>query len=117
MGKRRQRRVGELIHREISELLEREMSDPRLNSVTITGVEVSPDLRHARVYVSTIGEEIERQEALAGLKHAAGFIRHELGARLRLRYVPELSFHLDKSLERGQRIEELLAKIHRERDA
>lgn len=117
MVSRRQRQVGELLHREISELLEKEMSDPRLSLVTVTAVEVSPDLRHAHVYVSSMGGQEERQEALAGLRHAMGFIRHELSAHLYLRYVPELNFHLDNSLERSQRIEELLTKIEQERDA
>lgn len=111
MVSRRQRQVSELLHREISELLEKEMSDPRLSLVTVTGVEVSPDLRYAQVYVSTMGDQAEHQEALAGLRHAMGFIRHEIGAHLDLRYVPDLSFHLDRSLERGQHIEELLARI------
>lgn len=93
------------------------MKDPRLSLVTVTGVKVSPDLRYARVYVSALGDQAECQEVLSCLRHAKGFIRHEVGAHVRLRYTPELSFHLDQSVERGQRIEELLDKIKRERDA
>jgi len=93
------------------------MKDSRFSLVTVTGVEVSSDLRHAHVYVSAMGDQAERQEALSCLRHATGFIRHEVGAHLRLRYTPELSFHLDQSVERGQRIEEILAKLQRERDA
>lgn len=90
------------------------MRDPRLSLVTVTAVETSPDLRHAHVYISAMGTEAERREALKGLAHAAGFLRHELGAHLSLRYVPELTFHLDESLERGAHIIQLLQEIGRE---
>lgn len=114
MTTRRQRRISELIHREISNLLESKMRDPRLSLVTVIAVETSPDLRHAHVYISAMGTEAERREALESLVHAAGFLRHELGAHLSLRYVPELTFHLDESLERGARIIQLLQEIERE---
>ena len=117
MPSRRQRRVSELIQEEISELLQKEASDPRLSFVTVTAVEVSPDLRQAHIYVSTMGDPQARQEMLAGLKHATSFLRRELGARLALRYVPGLTFHLDDSLERIQRIAQLLDQLegdHRE---
>lgn len=92
------------------------MKDPRLAFVTVTAVETSPDLRHANIYVSAMGTEKERREVLTGLAHAAGFLRHELGARLALRYVPELTFHLDESLERGTRIMQLLWEMERGED-
>ena len=92
-------------------MLQKKVSDPRLSFVTVTAVEISADLRQARIYVSTIGDQEARQEMLAGLKHATGFLRHELAARSALRYVPSLTFHLDDSLERSQRIMQLLDKL------
>lgn len=111
MPSRRQRRVGELIQKEISQLLQNKVSDPRLSFVTVTAVEVSADLRQAHIYVSTVGDQEARQNMLAGLKHATGFLRHELATRLALRYVPGLTFHLDDSLERSQRIMQLLDQL------
>jgi ribosome-binding factor A len=111
MPTRRQRRVSELIHRELSLLLMREARDPRLGSVTLTGVDVSPDLLLARVHFSVLGGEEEEQAALAGFGHAAGFLRSELAGRVRLRFVPELTFKLDKSSAYGQRIDQLLEQI------
>jgi ribosome-binding factor A len=111
MPSRRQRRVSDLIQKEISGLLQKKVSDPRLSFVTVTAVEVSADLRQAHIYVSTMGDQEARQEMLTGLRHAAGFLRHELGARLALRYVPGLTFHLDDSLERSQRIMQLLDQL------
>lgn len=111
---RRQRRVGELLREELSILLQREARDPRLEDVTITDVEISPDLRHARVYVSVIGDRQAKAKALQGLERATGFLRRELAARVTLRRIPELTFHLDESIERGQRIMELLHQIEEE---
>jgi ribosome-binding factor A len=111
MPSRRQRRVSDLIQEEISELLQKKVSDPRLSFVTVTAVEVSADLRQAHIYVSSMGDEEARREMLAGLQHATGFLRHELGARVALRYVPSLTFHLDDSLERSQRIMQLLDQL------
>lgn len=111
MATRRQRRVSELIHRELSLLLMRDARDPRLGSVTLTGVEVTPDLLMARVHFSVLGGEEEEQEALAGFRHAAGFLRSELAGRVRLRFVPELAFELDRSSAYGQRIDQLLEQI------
>jgi ribosome-binding factor A len=108
MNDRRQRQVAELIHQEISLLILRQVRDPRLGFVTVTGVEVTPDLRLAHIYVSVMGGDYEVAQALMGLKSAAGFFRHELGSVLTLRFTPELSFRLDKSLEQGLRIDQLL---------
>jgi len=105
MVTRRQRQISNLIQKELGDLLEKKVSDPRLAFVTITSVEVSPDLRHARVYVSTWGDQ---QEAIQGLNHAVSFIRRELASRLVLRNAPELTFHLDESLQRAERIFQLL---------
>jgi len=111
MNDRRQRRVAELIHQEISLLIQRQVRDPRLGSITVTGVEVTQDLRLAHIYVSVMGGDYEAAQALVGLKSAAGFFRHELGSALSLRFVPELSFRLDKTLEQGLHIDQLLDSL------
>ena len=111
MTSRRQRQVAELLHQEISLLIQRRARDPRLGFVTVTDVEVTPDLRLAHVYVSILGGDDEVKQTLEGLKHAANFFRHELSASLSLRYVPELSFRLDTSLEQGLRIDRLLDSL------
>ncbi|MGC8878915.1 MAG: 30S ribosome-binding factor RbfA [Anaerolineae bacterium] len=111
MATRRQRQVAELLHEEISTLILLKARDPRLKGVTVTGVEVSPDLENAWVYVSVLGTEEQVQEALAGLKSATGFLRREIAAALSLRIVPDLMFRLDDSLERGMRIDRLLDSI------
>ncbi|HOK55618.1 MAG TPA: 30S ribosome-binding factor RbfA [Armatimonadota bacterium] len=109
----RQEKVGELLKVEISQMLQRELKDPRIGFVTITDVEVSPDLRHARVFVSIMGEEEERQASMKALKSASGFIRSELGKRLRMRVTPDVEFRIDSSIEQGARIFELLEQIKR----
>jgi ribosome-binding factor A len=103
--------VGGLIQKEISELLVRKIKDPRLEMVTITGVEVSPDLKLARVFFSRFGDSAEVQRGLEGLQSAAGFLKRELGQRLQLRRVPELEFTHDTSFEYGDRIESLLKDL------
>ncbi len=110
MATRRQQKVAELLHEELSMLIH-QAADPRLGLVTVTDVEVTPDLRLAHVYVSVMGDEDEVQQSLAGLRHAAGFLRRELGVSMSLRYLPELNFRLDESLERGLRIEQLLSSL------
>jgi len=117
MNDRRQRRVAELIHEEISLLIQRQVRDPRLGSITVTGVEVTQDLRLAHIYVSVMGGDYEVAQALVGLKSAAGFFRHELGSALSLRFTPELSFRLDKSLEQALRIDQLLDSLPAEAPA
>lgn len=112
MGTRRIARVNELIRDEVTEMLTRHLRDPRLTGlVSITAVETSPDLRHAKVYVSVYGDEDQQKAVMAALRSAAGFIRRELGERLRLRYIPEIQFKLDESIARGARILELLRQV------
>jgi ribosome-binding factor A len=101
-------RVGELIQEEIAELLLRHLKDPRLNMATVSRVDVSPDLRHAHVSISRMGNETEQQETIEGFVHATGFIRNQLGKRLKLRYVPELTFQLDTTIAHGVRISGIL---------
>jgi ribosome-binding factor A len=96
---------------ELSDLLLREIRDPRIGFVTITDVEVSDDLRHARVYVVTHETGEGRKRALEGLQSARSYLRAALGRRLRLRYIPELTFCIDETLERGLRIEEILRSL------
>ncbi len=114
---RRAERVADLIREEISDLLRKEIDDPRLKTgalISITDVELSDDLRYARVFVSVMGSPQETKGVLAALAHAEGFLRHELGPRLDLRYAPELHFHSDDSIQRGARVEELLGKLAEE---
>jgi ribosome-binding factor A len=111
MPTRRQRRVAELVHRELSLLLLNETRDPRVAGVTITDVDVTPDLMLARIYFSVLGGAEEEKEAQAGLQSASGFLRSQLAGRIYLRFVPELSFHLDTSAAYARRIEDILDQI------
>lgn len=113
MQYQRKDRVGDLIKREIAQIIQNELKDPGIGFVTITGVEVSADLRLARVFYSVLGDEESKKRSASALKRASGFIQNEIGGRLRLKYTPEISFHFDKSVEYGARIEELIQKIHR----
>jgi ribosome-binding factor A len=109
---RRSERTCKLIQREISGLLEREVNDPRLcKLISVTEVTLSPDLKHAKVYVSTLGTEINKEDLLAGFNNASGFLRKELAARLRLKQIPQLSFHYDDSIERGARLLKLIGEL------
>jgi ribosome-binding factor A len=108
--------VAELLHEELSLLLQESTQDPRLAFVTVTGVDVTADLRLARVYVTVLGDAAEAKSALKALASAANFFRHELMQTLSLRYIPELSFKLDTSLERGTQIEKLLDSLKEEAD-
>ena len=114
---RRSERTSKLIQREISALLEREVNDPRLSKfVSVTEVTLSPDLMHAKVYVSTLGSEMNKEDLLAGFDKASGFLRKALAAHLRLRQIPELSFHYDDSIERGARLLELMSELSIQKD-
>lgn len=112
----RTERVDELLREEIGALLAREVADPRIGFATITDVETSPDLRHAKVWVSVIGDPAARQETLRALQAAMGFVRHELGRRLRIKRIPDLHVRLDDSAERGTRVLHLLNELEAGRD-
>lgn len=112
MGRIRPERVAELVQREVTEILARHLRDPRVQGFNVTDVEVSPDLGYATVFVSTLETGETRARALKALDRAAPAVRHLLAPRLGLREVPEVRFRFDESLERGQRVEELLRKIH-----
>jgi ribosome-binding factor A len=107
----RTERVDELLRQEIGAILAREIKDPAIGFVTITDVETAPDLRHARVWVSVIGQAGERDESIVALQRAMGFVRRELGTRLRIRRIPELQVRLDDSIERGTRVLHLLDQL------
>lgn len=111
----RPNRIGEEIKKELVLLIRNGIKDPRVDSlISITDVEVTRDLSYATVYISRYGSETERQDALEGMKAAAGFMRSELSKRLKLRTVPELIFKLDDSLQYGAKIETILQQIQRE---
>jgi ribosome-binding factor A len=107
----RTERVDELLRQEIGEIVSREVQDPRIGFATITDVETTPDLRHARVWVSVIGQEGERRETIAALDRAMPFVRRELGRRLRLKRIPELQVRLDDSAQRGTRVLQILHEL------
>ena len=103
--------IDELLRQEIAEIVTREVADPRVGFATITDVETSPDLRHAQVWVSVIGQPKERDTTIEALGRAMPFVRRELGHRLRLKRIPELHVHLDDTAERGTRVLRLLHEI------
>ena len=107
----RTERLAHLIQEEIAEMLVRELKDPRIGFATITRIDLSADFHHARVLVSVWGEEEAQQGTLEGLTSAAGYIRHDIGRRLKLRRAPELTFVLDHGAEESERIESLLQKL------
>lgn len=109
---RRIDRVNELLRQEISQLLAREIKDPRLNGIiSITGVSAAGDLRSARVYISVMGAAQTKREALDGIRSAAAFLRRELRDRITLRHTPHLTFHLDDSIEEGDRVLRLMDRL------
>lgn len=110
---RRTERVNELLREELSALLVRGVKDPRVGQglVTITEVVTAPDLKHATVYVSHLGETPDRAGVLLGLSHAAHYLQRELARRLDLRTIPELSFRFDPSIERGDRLAQLISQV------
>ena len=116
MSKRRQERIADLIQRELSDIVQRRIKDPRLEGLTITGTRVSPDYMYADIHFYRLGGDQEGlEEAREGLESALGFIRRELGARIKTRFTPELRFHLDESIDYGDHIDSLLAQIRKER--
>jgi ribosome-binding factor A len=108
----RTERLNSLLRQEISDLVQRQVKDPRLGSfVSITGVEISADMRYAKVFVSCLGDDSEKQKTLSALASASGFIRHELGERLKTRRIPELHFKLDDTIEKADRVLRLIDNI------
>jgi len=112
--KHRQKRIEELLKEVCSEII-RELKDPRIGFTTVTKVSISPDLQQAKIMVSVMGEAEQQQQTLEGLKSSQGFLKRRLGESLRLRHIPNLTFHLDNSLDHGLRIMELLQTINNEK--
>lgn len=110
MAASRMRRVNEAVREVLSGHIADNLKDPRIGFVTVTGVDTSPDLRRARVYVSVLGSADERQDAMVGLQSAAGFLQGKVGAELHMKHTPTLEFHYDESIDHGMRITELLDK-------
>src|SRR5579884_3263569 len=108
MASGRMRRVDEAMRAVLSDAITKDLKDPRIGFVTVTGVKTSPDLRHARVYVSVLGEEQAREASLEGLRSAHGFLQGRIAQELSLKRTPALSFQYDDSIDRGMRISELL---------
>lgn len=111
MRGKRSDKVGDLIKVEIAHMLLRELKDPRIGFITVTGVAVSDDLRNAKVYYSVFGDEPAREDSAAGLESAKGFMKRELGRRIRLKFVPEITFLRDDSLEYARTIDNVLQRI------
>lgn len=107
-------RVADLIRIEVADILAKKIKDPRIDLVTVTGIDLSPDLRLARIYVTSLRDSAGQHSAQAGLKSALGYIRAELGRRVALRYTPELVFCWDYSYQHATRIEQLLDKVESE---
>jgi ribosome-binding factor A len=114
MGYKRTDRVSALLRHELQRLIQEEMTDPRVGFATVTAVEVSPDLRHARVFVSVMATPPEQETSVRALEDARRYLQHALAQRTELRYVPELTFKLDTSMEQAARITELLRKAREE---
>jgi len=114
---RRAERLGQLLRREIAFLLQHRVNDPRLSGVlSVTRVELSPDLRHASVFVSVLDEEEKKHQVMEALATASGFIRHELAGKLTWRRVPQIAFHRDDSLEKGARVLNIMKDLNLPRD-
>ena len=111
MEYRRKDRVGDLIKRETAHIIQNELKDPGIGFVTITAVEVSADLKHAKIFYTVLGDEDSKRKSESALARASGFIQHEIGRKLRLKYTPEILFQFDGSVEYGAHIEELIQKI------
>ena len=110
----RPEKVAHLMRREVADILETKLRDPRLGrTVTVTDVEVTHDLSFAKIFVTVLGDEAERKSTLEALAHATGFVRREIGQRLKLREVPEIRFLYDDSLDKGGRVEALLRRLER----
>ena len=111
------RRVDEAVRAVLSDAISTDLKDPRVGFVTVTGVKTSPDLRHARVYVSVLGDASEREASLDGLRSAHGFLQGRVAAELTLKHTPALTFEYDESVDRGMRISSLIDDESRNRGA
>jgi ribosome-binding factor A len=112
MARVRVGRVGEQIKKELSQIIQSEIKDPRVGFMTLTGVELTNDLSQAKVYLSVMGTEQQKSDTLKALEKASGYIRSELGKRVRLRKVPDLLFKFDASIDYGTKIESILHQLN-----
>lgn len=111
----RSNRVAEQMKKELGDIIGRKLKNPKVGFVTITDVEVTGDLQEATIYITSLGSEREKRETLEALEKSKGFIRSEIGSRIRLRRTPEIKFEFDSSIEYGNKIEELLRSLHEEK--
>lgn len=111
----RSNRVAEQMKKEITEIIARKIKDPRVGFITVTEVAVTGDLQQATVYITSLGNDRERAETLQALEKASGFIRSEVGSRIRLRRTPELAFEFDTAIEYGNKIDALLRGLHEDK--
>ena len=109
---KRANRVAEQMKKELGDIISRRLKDPRVGFVTVTGVDVTGDLQQAKIYITVLGNEEQKKETLDALEKASGFIRSEMGSRIRLRKTPEIQFEFDESIEYGNRIETLISKLN-----
>lgn len=112
MNHMRANRVAEQMKKELGDIIGRKIKDPRVGFVTITDVEVTGDLQQAKIFISVLGDDQQKQDTLVGLAKARGFIRSEIGNRIRLRKTPELFFEFDEAIEKGNRIEHILRDLN-----
>ncbi|RPF55951.1 30S ribosome-binding factor RbfA [Aquisalibacillus elongatus] len=112
MSNIRSNRVAEQMKKELGDILSRKIKDPRVGFVTVTDVQVSGDLQQAKVFISIFGDEEKKEETLIGLAKSKGFIRSEIGNRIRLRKVPELTFEIDETIEHGNKIERIIQDLN-----
>lgn len=110
------RRTEQKIKRAVGRTIALDLKDPRIGMASVVDVDLSPDYRHANIYISVLGDEEEMRATFEGLKSARGFVRSELGEKVRMKYVPEIHFIQDRSIERGARIEEILKRIRKDRE-
>ncbi|PKR78665.1 30S ribosome-binding factor RbfA [Halalkalibacillus sediminis] len=114
MNNIRANRIAEQMKKELGDILSRKIKDPRVGFVTVTGVEVTGDLQQAKVFISIFGDEEKKEETLVGLAKSKGFIRSEIGKRIRLRKTPEITFEIDEAIERGNKIERIIQDLNEE---
>ncbi|ARJ40072.1 30S ribosome-binding factor RbfA [Sporosarcina sp. P21c] len=112
----RANRIAEQMKKELGDIIGQKLKDPRIGFVTVTGVDVTGDLQQAKIFISVLGTDKEKEDSLLGLSKAKGFIRSEIGQRIRLRKTPELEFEIDESVAYGNRIESLIRKVNDENE-
>lgn len=116
MSNIRSTRVGEQMKKELSDIIGRKIKDPRIGFVTVTDVQVTGDLQQAKVFITVLGDDEQKENTLKALAKASGFIRSEIGHRIRLRKTPEIAFEFDESIAYGNRIESLLEELHKQNE-